>query len=67
MSRIEQLMSEKSKPMSTANAGKVVLHTVSRSSILALNKSIDYKIRQNELERTASMNAAAKCIVGGKF
>lgn len=42
-----------------------VVAVIHRSDIAALNQSIEPKIRQNEQERTASMSAAAKCIVGG--
>lgn len=50
---------------SVKHSGKVV-RTITRSEIAELNKAIEPKIRQNERERTASMNAAARCIVGGK-
>lgn len=50
---------------SVKHNGKVV-RTVTRSEIVSLNKTIEPKIRQNERERTASMHAAARCIVGGK-
>ena len=50
---------------SVKHSGKVVL-TITRSEIAELNKAIEPKIRQNERERTASMHAAARCIVGGK-
>ena len=50
---------------SVIHSGKVV-RTITRSEIAELNKAIEPKIRQNEGERTASMHAAARCIVGGK-
>ena len=50
---------------SVKHSGKVV-RTITRSEIAELNKAIEPKIRQNERERTASMHAAARCIVGGK-
>ena len=50
---------------SVKHCGKVV-RTITRSEIAELNKAIEPKIRQNERERTASMHAAARCIVGGK-
>lgn len=50
---------------SVKHSGKVV-RTITRSEIAELNKAIEPKIRQNERERTASMYAAARCIVGGK-
>ena len=53
------------KASSVEHSNKIV-HTVKRSEIVELNKTIEPKIRQNERERTASMNAAARCIVGGK-
>ena len=50
---------------SVKHSGKVV-RTITRCEIAELNKAIEPKIRQNERERTASMHAAARCIVGGK-
>ena len=50
---------------SVKHSGKVV-RTITRSEIAELNMAIEPKIRQNERERTASMHAAARCIVGGK-
>lgn len=50
---------------SVKHSGKVV-RTITRSEIAELNKAIEPKIRQNERERTASMHAAARCIVGCK-
>lgn len=50
---------------SVKHSGKVV-RTITRSEIAELNKAIEPKIRQNKRERTASMHAAARCIVGGK-
>lgn len=50
---------------SVKHSGKVV-REVARSEIVILNKAIEPKIRQNERERIASMNAAARCVVGGK-
>ena len=50
---------------SVKHSGKVV-RTITRSEIAELNKAIEPKIRQNERERTASMHAAARWIVGGK-
>lgn len=50
---------------SVKHSGKVV-RTITRSEIAELNKAIEPKIRQNERERTASMHAAARCIVRGK-
>ena len=50
---------------SVKHSGKVV-RTITRSEIAELNKAIEPKIRQNERERTASMHAADRCIVGGK-
>jgi hypothetical protein len=67
MSRIAEMMSQKSKSISSVQPSKTIVKAIPRSSIVTLNKSIDSKIRQNEQERTASMNAAARCIVGGKL
>lgn len=36
------------------------------SDVVVLDRIIEPKIRQNERERTASAEAAARCIVGGK-
>lgn len=66
MSKITEQMKSKNKPISSVQRSHVVVKSVSRSSVVELNKSIDIKIRQNEQERNASMNAAAKCVVGGK-
>lgn len=38
--------------------------TVSNSSFVQVGHMIDGRIRQNDWERIASANAAAKCIVG---
>ncbi len=43
-----------------------IVRTVTHCDVVELNKTIEPKIRQNERERTASMHAAARCIVGGK-
>ncbi len=43
-----------------------IVQSVERSTIEKLNKALEPQIRQNERERTASMNAAARCTVGGK-
>lgn len=53
------------KASAVKHSGEVV-KTVTRDEIVILNKTIEPKIRQNERERTASMHAAARCIVGGK-
>lgn len=52
------------KPSSVKHKGTVV-RTVARKDVVELNKTIEPKIRQNERERSASMHAAARCIVGG--
>lgn len=49
----------------TPHAGKVICK-FTRRDIIDINKMIEPKIRQNEMERTASMDAASRCIVGGK-
>lgn len=36
------------------------------SDVVVLDRIIEPKIRQNERERAASAEAAARCIVGGK-
>lgn len=66
MSKIAGQMKCKSKPISSVVRSQKIVKTVSHSSIAELNRSIDIKIRANEQERNASMNAAARCIVGGK-
>lgn len=53
------------KASSVKHSGKIA-KVVTRDDIVALNKTIEPKIRQNEQERTASMHAASRCIVGGK-
>ena len=65
-SRVARLSIRASAARPYKREGVAVIH---RSDIAALNQSINQsiepKIRQNEQERTASMSAAAKCIVGG--
>ena len=53
------------KASSVTHTGKIA-YEVQRSYAVELKKAIEPKIRQNERERTASMDAAARCIVGGK-
>lgn len=67
MSKIAEQMRCKARPISSVSRSHTIVKTISRSSVVELNKSIDSKIRKNEQERNASMNAAAKCIVGGKL
>ncbi|MCM1136415.1 MAG: hypothetical protein NC400_12675 [Clostridium sp.] len=66
MSAIEMKVHSFAKKASSVKHVKKVVRTVTRSDVVALNKMIEPKIRQNERERTASMHAAARCIVGGK-
>lgn len=42
------------------------LRGIQPSDVIAVDRSIEPKIRQNERERAASVEAAARCIVGGK-
>lgn len=55
------------KPISSVERSHTVVKKISRSCVVELNNSIEPKIRQNEQERNASMNAAAKCVVGGRL
>ena len=55
-----------SKKASSVKHNKRIVRTVTHSDVVTLNKTIEPKIRQNERERSASMHAAARCIVGGR-
>lgn len=66
MSSIEKRIHSFARKASSVKHDRKVIRTVTRSDVAALNKTIEPKIRQNERERTASMHAAARCIVGGK-
>ena len=66
MSSLRKRVHSFAKKASSVEHSNEVVHAVTRSEIAELNKVIEPKIRQNESERTASMNAAARCIVGGK-
>lgn len=66
MSSINSKVHSFAKKPSSVKHNKTVVRRVTRSEIVALNKTIEPKIRQNERERSASMHAAARCIVGGK-
>lgn len=66
MSSIEKKVHSFARKASSVKHDRKVVRTVTRSDVAALNKTIEPKIRQNERERTASMHAAARCIVGGK-
>lgn len=66
MSSLKKKVHLFAKKASSIERSREVVHVVSRSEIAELNKTIEPKIRQNESERTASMNAAARCIVGRK-
>jgi len=61
----KRMLSFAKKASSVKHSGKVV-RIITRSEIAELNRTIEPKIRQNERERTASIYAAARCIVGGK-
>lgn len=56
-----------SRPASSVNHKKRIVRVITRADVVSANRSIEPKIRQNENERTASMEVAAKCIVGGKW
>lgn len=43
-----------------------IAYVVNGSEIMELNRLIEPKIRQNEIERAASMDAASRCVVGNK-
>ena len=67
MTNIEKKVKAFAKKASTVEHSGEIAYIVTRSDIVELNKSIESKIRQNERERTASMHAASRCIVGGKW
>lgn len=66
MTTISMRVASLSRPASSVKSKKKVVRTITRADAVSVNRSIEPKIRQNERERTASMSAAAKCIVGGK-
>lgn len=66
MAVLEERVRSFAKKSSSVEHGERVVCKITRSDVVALNKTIEPKIRQNERERTASMHAAAKCIVGGR-
>lgn len=66
MSPMEMRVHSFAKRASSVQHRKKIVRTITRSDVVTLNKVIEPKIRQNERERTASMHAAARCIVGGR-
>lgn len=66
MSSMKKRVHSFAKKASSVKHDRKVVRRVTRSDIVELNKTIEPKIRQNERERTASMHAAARCIVGSK-
>lgn len=66
MASMEKKVQAFAKKASSVKHNGKVIRVVTRSDVVALNKTIEPKIRQNERERNASMHAAARCIVGGK-
>ena len=66
MSTLDLKVRSFSKKASSVKHNKKIVRTVTRDDIVKLNNTIEPKIRQNERERSASMHAAARCIVGGK-
>lgn len=60
-SQVMTFAKKASKPYKYQN-----LKGIQPSDVIAVDRSIAPKIRQNERERAASVEAAAKCIVGGK-
>lgn len=66
MSEIKNRVQTFAKKASSVTHTRQVAYVVKRSALVELDASIEPIIRQNERERTASMNAAARCKVGGK-
>lgn len=66
MTRNYSRVSHLSHRASSVKHTERIAYEVQRSCAINLKKTIEPKIRQNERERTASMDAAARCIVGGK-
>lgn len=66
MSATERAVFQFAKSTSSAKHTGNIVCNVTRRDIIEINKMIEPKIRQNEMERTASMDAASRCIVGGK-
>ena len=66
MSTLDLNVRSFSKKVSSVKHDRKIARTVTRGDIVKVNKTIEPKIRQNERERSASMHAASRCIVGGK-
>lgn len=66
MSTLDLNVRSFSRKASSVKHNKKIVRTITYDDIVKLNKTIEPKIRQNERERSASMHAAARCIVGGK-
>lgn len=66
MLKLDTRVSSFAKKASSAEHSGEIVCTIKRSEIVAINEAIEPKIRQNERERTTSMHAASRCIVGGK-
>lgn len=66
MSTMKKRVHSFAKKASSVKHDRMIVRRVTRSDVVELNKVIEPKIRQNERERTASMHAAARCIVGNK-
>lgn len=47
---------------SVEHSGEIIC-AIKRSEIAEMNQAIEPKIKQNKRERTASMSAAARCVV----
>ena len=67
MSNINHRVSRLAKAKPEYVHKREIVKVVHRSEMSAIDLSIEPRIRQNERERTASMSAAAKCIVGGSL
>ena len=60
MSKIEELMNQKSKPMSDYKPTNIEYRKISPLSILDLNKTIEEKIKANRLEYKKGLETLEK-------
>lgn len=59
-------MKEKAIKASDATRCREIVHSVSRADVIALNRTMEPIIRQNERERIASEQAVVGTIFGGE-
>lgn len=67
MYNIEQEVMRFARKVSSAEHNIEIAYVVTGSELMELNRLIEPKIRQNEIERNASMDAASRYVVGNKL